>query len=138
MASRRADGLSAVLTSDLGRAVETVRIAFEGASIPILHDWRLRECDYGDLNGAPVDQVHGARLEHLDTPYPGGESWRQAVARAGRVLDDLPLRWDGCRVLGIGHLATRWALEHVLNGIPVEELVTSEFAYQQGWEYRLP
>ena len=48
---RRADGIQAVFTSDLGRAVETATIAFEGSGVPILCDWRLRECDYGERNG---------------------------------------------------------------------------------------
>jgi broad specificity phosphatase PhoE len=50
-ARRRAERLTAVFTSDLARAVETAEIAFAGLGVPILHDWRLRECDYGDRNG---------------------------------------------------------------------------------------
>jgi 2,3-bisphosphoglycerate-dependent phosphoglycerate mutase len=134
---RRSDGLHAVFTSDLGRAVETVNVAFEGATVPILHDWRLRECDYGDLNGMPVEKLHAERVEHLDVPFPGGESWRQAVERVGRFLDDLPLRWNGCRVLVVGHVATRWALDHIVNGVPLEQLLTTDFEYQEGWNYRL-
>src|SRR5207245_9439562 len=44
---RREDGIAAVFTSDLARAVETARIAFAGTSIPIHEDARLRECNYG-------------------------------------------------------------------------------------------
>src|SRR3954447_8662504 len=55
---RRHDGGAAVFTSDLARARETATIAFAGSDIPVLFDWRLRECDYGRWNGAPVDQVH--------------------------------------------------------------------------------
>jgi 2,3-bisphosphoglycerate-dependent phosphoglycerate mutase len=134
---RRTEAIRTVFTSDLGRAVETARIAFAGSSIPLFCDWRLRECDYGDWNGLPAAQVHGDRAHYLDQPYPGGESWRQAVARVGRFLDDLPLRWQGARVLVIGHVATRWAFEHFLNGIPLEELARVDFAWQEGWEYRL-
>jgi alpha-ribazole phosphatase/probable phosphoglycerate mutase len=59
------------------------------------------------------------------------------VARAGRFLADLPLRWDGRRVAVIGHVATRWGLDHVIGGVPVEELMAVEFRWQPGWEYRL-
>jgi 2,3-bisphosphoglycerate-dependent phosphoglycerate mutase len=110
LGARRQDGLQAVFTSDLGRAVETARIAFAQTSIPILADWRLRECDYGRLNGQPAVELHRDRPQYLDTPYPGGESWRQAIVRVGRFLPDLRLRWEGARVLIIGHVATRWAL----------------------------
>ncbi|HEY6015153.1 MAG TPA: histidine phosphatase family protein, partial [Gaiellaceae bacterium] len=51
---RRDDGVAAVYTSDLARAVETAAIAFGGSGIPVYEDARLRECDYGELNGAPV------------------------------------------------------------------------------------
>ena len=55
-----------------------------------------------------------------------------------RFLDDLPSRWDGQRVLVIGHVATRWALDHVLGGVPLEDLAAADFAWQPGWEYLPP
>ena len=57
--------------------------------------------------------------------------------RVSRFLSDLPLRWDGQRILVVGHAATRWGLEHVLNGKDLEELITADFTWQEGWEYRL-
>ncbi|MEU4198235.1 histidine phosphatase family protein, partial [Kribbella sp. NPDC026611] len=42
-----------VFSSDLRRAVQTVELS--GLTAPYLQDWRLRECNYGELNGAPVD-----------------------------------------------------------------------------------
>ena len=134
---RGADNIQAVFTSDLGRAVETAQIAFEGLPVPILCDWRLRECDYGEKNGRPVAEVHGDRRRFLDEPYPNGESWRQAVHRVGRFLPDLRLRWEGARVLVIGHVATHWGFDHLLNGIALEELATADFVWREGWEYRL-
>ena len=132
---RAADGIAAVFCSDLARAVETAAIAFEGTGLPVLLDWRLRECDYGSLNGTSAAEMHAHRAEHLDQPYPGGESWRQATARVGRFLADLPLRWSGRRVLVVGHVATRWGLEIALLGTPLEELAGREFDWQPGWEY---
>jgi 2,3-bisphosphoglycerate-dependent phosphoglycerate mutase len=137
-ARRRDDGIDAVFASDLRRASETASLAFEGAAIPILLDWRLRECDYGRLTRQPAADMHRDRLRYLDSPYPGGESWRAAIMRVGRFLDDVPLRWAGTRVLVIGHVATRWALDHLLRGVPLEELVAEDFAWREGWEYELP
>lgn len=113
------DGIEAVFTSDLRRAVETAEIAFGDSGIPMFLDWRLRECDYGDLNSGPAEEHRQSIGRYLDKPYPGGESWGQAVARVGGFLDDLPLRWEGRRVLIIGHIATRWALEYYLCGVPL-------------------
>jgi broad specificity phosphatase PhoE len=134
---RRHDGLSAVFTSDLQRAVETTSVAFNGSGLPVLADWRLRECDFGSLNGAPRAAVHDHRGRWLDLPYPAGESWRQAVARVTGFLSDLPSRWDGQRVLMIGHVATRWALDHQLLGIALEDLVEADFGWREGWDYEL-
>jgi 2,3-bisphosphoglycerate-dependent phosphoglycerate mutase len=134
---RAGDRLAAVFSSDLARATETASIAFAGLSIPLLLDWRLRECDYGIYNATPAAELLANRGGHLDDPYPGGESWRQAVARVGRFLTDLPLRWEGRRVLLIGHVATRWGLDHLIGGIPMEDLVAADFAWQPGWEYLL-
>ena len=134
---RASDGITAVFSSDLARATQTAAAAFGTSAIPVLYDWRLRECDYGQRNGMPVAELHAGRREHLDRPYPGGESWRQAVGRVGRFLGDLPLRWNGQRVLVIGHVATRWGLDHLLGGVPLEELIEQDFAWQEGWEYRV-
>jgi 2,3-bisphosphoglycerate-dependent phosphoglycerate mutase len=135
---RRSDGIAAVFTSDLGRAVETAEIAFAGTGIPVFRDARLRECDYGELNGMPVARLDEERARRIDDPFPGGESWRQAVARVGEFLDELPARWDGQRVLVIGHVATRWGLDHYVDGTPLEELVAAPFAWREGWLYVLP
>lgn len=134
---RRSDGIAAVFSSDLRRAVETTAIAFPPGTPPVLLDWRLRECDYGDRNGTSADTHMRDRAHYLDEPYPAGESWRQAVARVARWLDDLTPRWSGERVLVVGHVATRWALDHYLNGVPLETLVAADFAWQEGWEYQV-
>jgi 2,3-bisphosphoglycerate-dependent phosphoglycerate mutase len=134
---RRSDGVAAVFTSDLGRAVETAQIAFGGSDIPVFRDWRLRECDYGDWNGAPVAQMEAERARRIDEPYPGGESWRAAIARVERALEDLLLWWDGRRVVVIGHVATRWALDHRVHGAALEDLVAAPFDWREGWLYVL-
>jgi len=134
---RTGNGITAVFSSDLARAAETASIAFPGSAVPVLYDWRLRECDYGQRNGMPAAELHADRREHLDQAYPGGESWRQAVTRFGRFLGDLPLRWNGQRILVIGHVATRWGLDHFLGGVPLEDLIEQDFAWREGWEYQL-
>jgi 2,3-bisphosphoglycerate-dependent phosphoglycerate mutase len=106
---RSGDQVTAVFSSDLARAAETASVAFAGTVIPVLHDWRLRECDYGQRNGMPVAELHAGRREHLDQR----------------------------RVLVIGHIATRWGLDHFIGGVPLEDLIEQDFAWQEGWEYRI-
>ncbi len=132
---RRDDGVELVITSDLARAVETARIAFEETEIPVLLDWRLRECNYGSLDGMPREQLEAERNGHIDDPWPGGESWRAAVARVGGLLDELVAEEAG-RVVLIGHIATHWALEQRA-GATLEQLAATPFLWQPGWEYSL-
>jgi 2,3-bisphosphoglycerate-dependent phosphoglycerate mutase len=139
MGRRRSDdGITAVFASDLRRVAETAEIAFGGTDMPILNDWRLRECDFGTRNGSPAAEVKADRLDFCDRPYPGGESHAQAIGRVARFLADLPTRWAGRRVMVIGHLATYRALERVTTGRTVQDLVADTFEWQaHGWEYRL-
>lgn len=134
---RRNDGLAVVFTSDLGRATQTAEIAFAGSDVPVSSDWRLRECNYGALNGMPRAQLELERRRRLDEPFPDGESWRQAVERVGGFLDELARSHDGKRVLIIGHVATRWALDHFVLGIELESLLDAPFDWREGWEYAL-
>jgi 2,3-bisphosphoglycerate-dependent phosphoglycerate mutase len=140
MGHRRSnDGITAVFTSDLHRAAETAQIAFAHTGIPILYDWRLRECDFGTRNGTPAADIKNDRLDHYDHPYPGGESHHQAITRVVRQLTELPTRWAGQRIMLIGHLATYRALEHVTTGRSIQALLAADFTWQpQGWEYHLP
>jgi alpha-ribazole phosphatase/probable phosphoglycerate mutase len=134
LGERRRDA-DAVFSSDLGRALETVAIAFAEHAVPVFYDWRLRECDYGALNGAPVEELEVGK--HVDVPYPGGESYRDVVARVASFLDDLRRGWAGKRVVVVSHAAPRWALQHLLDATPLEQLVGAPFDWQPGWTFRL-
>lgn len=134
---RRDDGVDLVVSSDLARAVETCRIAFEGSGIEVRTDPRLRECDYGELNGAPVRVVHAERRARVDRPYPGGQSYREVTSGLRQLLDELLAERDGQRVVLVGHAATRFGLDHLLTGRPLEASVVAPFAWRPGWEYLL-
>jgi broad specificity phosphatase PhoE len=133
---RRDDGVELVVSSDLRRAVETAELAFGGSAIAVRHDRRLRECNYGNWNGMPRARLEEERLRRIDVPFPGGESWREAVQRHAGFLDELAGAGRR-RVLLIGHVATLWALDHLLSGVPLERLAAEEFAWREGWEYLL-
>jgi broad specificity phosphatase PhoE len=136
---RRDDGLAAVFSSDLGRAIETAEIAFAASGLPVQHDWRLRECNYGELNGMPAaDLDQEERLRRIEEPFPGGESYRQVVERTRDFLNDLFPELDGSRILLIAHSANRWALQQLLLGVSLEEAIGAPFDWRPGWEYALP
>jgi broad specificity phosphatase PhoE len=134
---RRDDGIAVVFSSDLRRAVETAEIAFGGSPIPLYQDERLREWDYGELNGAPAERVAETKLDRVDVPFPGGESYTDVVRRTRDFLTDLLAAQDGVRILVIAHSANRWALQHLLEGVPLAEAIAAPFAWLPGWEYAL-
>ncbi|GAA3081842.1 broad specificity phosphatase PhoE [Kribbella aluminosa] len=132
LGERRRD-VDVVFSSDLRRAVETVELA--GLSAPYLQDWRLRECNYGTLNGAPVDALD-PRIERVRTPFPGGQSYADVVELTRSFLADVKQWYADATVLVVAHSANRWALEHLLgSGRPMEELIVAPFDWQPGWTY---
>ncbi|MGE3076586.1 MAG: histidine phosphatase family protein [Dehalococcoidia bacterium] len=137
-ARRRNDDISAVFASDLARAVQTATIAFRGSDIPILLDWRLRECNYGERNGMPVAELHGHRRDHLREPFPGGQSYVDVLELTRSFLADLARNFDGRRVCVIAHSANKWALDVLLKGKSLEDLVDAPFDWREGWEYEVP
>ena len=134
---RRDDGIAGVFASDLARAVETAEIAFARTPMPVRVDRRLREIDYGALNGAPVEAVERERPGRVEVPFPGGESYRDVVVRVASFLDEIRASHGGLRILVVGHTATRWALDHLLAGEPLEHVVAEPFDWREGWEYVL-
>jgi broad specificity phosphatase PhoE/GNAT superfamily N-acetyltransferase len=134
---RAGDGFDLVLSSDLHRAVQTAEVAFAGSDVPRSTDGRLREVDYGELTLAPVGRIEAERLDHVDVPFPGGQSYREVVDGMRALLDELARDRDGQRLLLVGHAATRYALDHLLTGRPLEAAVVAPFAWREGWTYRL-
>ncbi|WP_433445230.1 histidine phosphatase family protein [Nonomuraea sp. CA-141351] len=126
-----------VYASDLRRAVQTAEIAFAGSGKEVRLDRRLRECGYGIYNGGPVSEVAALRSRHIDTPWPGGQSYRQVVAEMAGFLRDVMEQWQGCVVLLVSHSANRWALQNLLDETSLEELVDAPFEWRPGWEYGL-
>jgi broad specificity phosphatase PhoE len=84
-----------------------------------------------------VAEIDIERLHRIDEPFPGGESYRDVVDRTQSFLEELFPEFDGSRVLLIAHSANRWALEHLVLGTALDDLVAAPFEWQEGWIYRL-
>lgn len=129
--------IAAVFCSDVPAAVETARIAFGGRGVGVFHDWRLRECDYGELTGEPVARVEQVRARYAYEPFPGGESYADVVARTRSFLGDLGSRFAGRHVVVIGHQATKIAFDCVLEGASLPDLLAVPFRWRPGFRYSL-
>lgn len=127
-----------IFCSDLQRSYKTAETAF-GNKFPIIRDKRLRECDYGDLTQHPSSEVDPEKLKRIKIPFPNGESYEQCMKRMKDFLEDLkqmsPDR--GTNVLMIGHRATQYGLEHWINGVSLEEIISTPWKWQPGWIYYL-
>jgi broad specificity phosphatase PhoE len=135
---RRHEAFAAIYCSDLARAVRTAEIAFADRGIPIVLDARLRECDYGALTRHASSDIDARRASHVAMPFPGGESYEQCVVRASAWLADAGAAHPGRAVLVIGHRATFYALEHLLRGVPLEQVLGARWSWQPGWTYSHP
>lgn len=129
------DHFAAIFCSDLQRAYKSAEIGF-GTRWPIITDARLRECHYGDFTQNPSEVVDKQKPLRVIEPFPNGESYTQTTARMKSFLEDLLKNYDGKRVMVIGHRATQYGLDHLINGVPLETLVSSKFKWQPGWEYK--
>jgi broad specificity phosphatase PhoE len=134
LGDRRRD-VDVVFSSDLHRAVQTVELA--GLSAPHFVDWRLRECNYGELNGAPSARLE-PRTDRIGTPFPGGQSYDDVLELTRSFVADVKRWFDGQVVLVVAHSANRWSLEHLVgSGAPLAQLVAEGVNWQPGWEYEI-
>lgn len=129
--------IDAVFCSNLERSWKTAEIAFEGRNILIIKDERLRECDYGNLTRHPSREVDAAKMEHIEEPFPTGESYEQTAERMKEFLKDLIMRYEGKRIMIVGHRATQYGLEHCISKIPLKNVIPAPWKWQPGWRYHL-
>ena len=114
---RRDDGLAAVFTSDLGRAIETAEIAFAGSDAPGSSRLAAPRVQLGELNGArsPRSTMPGAAANRR--ALRGRRDYRQVVERTRTFLQRPRSPSSTARAcLLIAHSANRWALQHLLLG----------------------
>lgn len=128
------DHFDIIFCSDLQRAYKSAEIGF-GSKWPIIRDSRLRECNYGNFTQHPSTEVDAEKPKRINEPFPNGESYLQTTARMRSFLEEVLKKCDGKRVMIIGHRATQFGLENLINGVSLEKLTSSHFKWQPGWIY---
>jgi glucosyl-3-phosphoglycerate phosphatase len=113
---------SAIISSDLCRAVQTARPLSELIGLPVLLDSRLRERSLGEWEGLTRDEVirrypeqYAQWLAGRDAPQRGGETRTELGERALAALAGA----EGDTVVLATHSATAMALTGRLLGLPV-------------------
>lgn len=108
------DPIAALHTSPVRRAVQTARAvtALTGVEPVLQHDLRIP--DPGPADGQPWDIVRRQLDADPDRPsrplVPGGERWRDYLARAQDRLAEILNHHPGGRVVVIGHSETLTAM----------------------------
>lgn len=130
-----------VFCSDLQRAQRTAALAW-GDRFQIIADARLRECNYGDLNGDSSDIVEPMQESScIETPFPNGESYEDVKKRVADFLSYVRVHYAGKHIAIVGHKAPQLALDVLLHGKTWEEALRDDWrkkkAWQPGWEYIL-
>jgi broad specificity phosphatase PhoE len=123
-----------ICCSDLKRAVDTVKIAFEN-KIPLIIDKRLRELNYGYFNGKSSKVVGQMKKERIKQPFPNGESYEQAMQRVHSFYIEIKEKYPEKTVLVVGHRATQFGLDTLIKGKTLEDCLNVPFKWQPYWEY---
>ena len=130
-----------VFCSDLQRAHNSAKLAWDGI-YPIIPDARLRECNYGKLNGASSAIVEPMQEEECITnKFPEGESYEDVKARIADFLGFLKKNYDGKNVAIVAHKAPQLSLDVLIKGKTWEQALAEDWrktkAWKAGWEYEL-
>lgn len=126
-----------IFCSDLQRSYKTGELAFKNRCFPLIKDKRIRECNYGNFTQYPSSEVEKEKAKRITIPFPDGESYQQTAKRMKDFLRDLLKNYDGKKVMIIGHRATWYGLEHLVNRVSLEKLIGSTWKWQPGWKYHL-
>ncbi|MEI6810686.1 MAG: histidine phosphatase family protein [Candidatus Nomurabacteria bacterium] len=128
-----------VFCSDLKRAVKTSQLAWEGI-YTITSDARLRECNYGKLNGSLSSIVEPMQEEECITnKFPEGESCEDVEVRIEDFLNFLKKNYDGKSVAIVAHKSPQLALDVLIKGKTWKQAFAEDWrktkSWQAGWEY---
>ena len=126
-----------IFTSDLIRAIDSANIAFP--NIPKIQDNRLRECNYGLLDGEDKKLI--VYEDHIDIPFPNGESLKDVENRVRDFISYLQENYQGKTIGIVSHRAPQLAFEVITKNITWEEANKNDWrktgAWQPGWKYNI-
>ena len=126
-----------IICSDLLRTRQTTEIAFDGRTFTT--DARLREMNYGDLNGCPGSRFPSDDNWCIDGRFSNGENCRDVERRLHDLLDDLPDR--EAEIAIVSHKYPQLAMEVICNALSWTEAIRLDWRkngqWQAGWQYSI-
>jgi broad specificity phosphatase PhoE len=128
---------TAVFASDLQRAAHTARLVFPGHNIIL--DQRLREMNYGALNGRSSAHFPSDETRCIHHRFPNGENCLDVEARVREFLGDYARQFQGQHIAIVSHRYPQLALEVVCNGRSWPQAIDNDWRrygqWQPGWTY---
>jgi broad specificity phosphatase PhoE len=128
----------AVFCSDLKRAVDSAQLGF-GQQYQIIEDERLRECNYGDLNGKPAAAFKNRTNVFVNSPFPNGESYKDVEKRLRSFVNFLAEHYEGKHIAIVAHQGPQLALDVILKAKTWPQAIAEDWrlakAWQPGWAY---
>ena len=124
-----------IFTSDLIRAIDSANLAFP--NVNHTQDKRLRECNYGDLDGKDKKLV--VYEDHIDIPFPNGESLKDVEKRIINFIEFIKENYSGKTIGIVAHRAPQLAFEVLTKNLTWNEAIKNDWrntkSWQPGWEY---
>ncbi|HWJ83131.1 MAG TPA: bifunctional RNase H/acid phosphatase [Nocardioides sp.] len=124
---QRSDGAAAIVCSPVRRTQETAAILGDVLDLPIEEDAGLAEMEFGEWDGLTFLEVmerdkagFEAWASDLDTPPPGGESFRSVEQRVLAALDRICSRHAGSTVVVVSHVTPIKTLVAEAVGAPLD------------------
>lgn len=126
-----------IFTSDLIRAIDSANIAFP--NVKKIQDKRLRECNYGDLDGEDKNLI--VYEDHIDVPFPNGESLKDVEVRVQSFINDILKEYKGKTIGIVAHRAPQLAFEVITKNISCETANENDWRktgdWKPGWKYEI-
>ena len=111
------EAIDAFVASDLNRSIQTAQIIAEPHHKAVVTTPLLRERDWGEFTGKYIPD-----LENMVWP-DNVESLEHLQQRARQFLDFLRTRFPNQRVVAVGHGIVNQAVQAVLFGKPMNQIV---------------
>ena len=126
--------IDVVFCSDLKRAVESANIIFKNDK-NIIIDNRLRECNYGELNGKDSSKV--IYENHIFEKFPDGESLVDVEDRIRDFCIFLINEYDNKNVAIVAHKAPQLALEVITKNVTWDNAIENDWRKTKNWQPRM-
>ena len=129
--SLKTDGVTAIYSSDLARAMDTARPLSNLTGLPVHGTEAFRERSVGVMEGLTFEdaaQQHPEQYAALlrrdfDHVLTGGESYRQLLDRASEKLDEVIAQHRGGKIAVFSHTGTICILAlHLMGALDAAEL----------------